>query len=569
MNGAYFSGNCSYLLGFTSWDCGVNISDQSTLTLGILQIAVNVLADLSVAVAYLVLGYVIYGGYRYIFSGGDPDKVASGKKTLAHAFIGLAIAMSANLIMNTIRLVLLGQSGKFDNCATHQCVDAGTLVSGTIQWFIAMAGIVSVIFVVYGGISYITSSGDPTKLKKAKDSILYALVGLIIVALAETITIFVSDKILDASGEGSSAITISSGNNQIKEGESTQIRIASPSATPPTAFTYQSSNQDIAAVDSTGKVTANSPGSTTISVYDRSNGGMVGELNITVIPIIRVSSVKISSNQLKLETGTTKTLSVSILPKDAEDKSVVFSSSNSSIVAVSNDGRVTAKKPGTATITVTSSNGKTAKCTVIVKNKADNLITGGEAIAQAATKLAVSGERLKVEWPSTKSNDQRAKLFNKARESVGIGTHDVAGEKGYFYASCDVGVATAVRYSGVDKNFAWNGIPNIWPYLRKSGKWKQAGTFRRGTDKASQLKPGDVLISGEPYGHIFIYIGNRIVKLKYPNSAADSMEAGYSSERGQSYYPHLFNVTTEQRNRITYTIFRHVNYNKKQYKKIL
>ena len=124
--------------------------------------------------------------------------MASGKKTLAHAFIGLAIVMSANLIMSTVRFVLLNESGRFDNCATQECVDAGALVSGTIQWFIAIAGIVSAVFVVYGGVSYMTSSGDPGKLKKAKDTIMYALIGLAIVALAEVITAFVTSRINDA-----------------------------------------------------------------------------------------------------------------------------------------------------------------------------------------------------------------------------------------------------------------------------------------------------------------------------------------------------------------------------------
>ena len=195
-----FTGNCIYLLGLTSWDCNVEIQEnnQDSLTKGVLQIIVNVLTDLTIIVAYLVLGYVIYGGYLYIFSGGDAGKVASGKKTLLHAFIGLAIAMSANLIMSTIRFVLLGANGKFDNCATQNCVNAGAMVTSTIQWFIAIAGIVSAVFVVYGGISYMTSSSDPGKLKKAKDTIMYALIGLAIVALAEVITAFMSSRINEA-----------------------------------------------------------------------------------------------------------------------------------------------------------------------------------------------------------------------------------------------------------------------------------------------------------------------------------------------------------------------------------
>ena len=63
---------------------------------------------------------------------------------------------------------------------------------------IGIAGVVAIIFVVYGGILYITSTGDPGKIKKAKDAILYALIGLAIVALAQVITAFVSSKIREA-----------------------------------------------------------------------------------------------------------------------------------------------------------------------------------------------------------------------------------------------------------------------------------------------------------------------------------------------------------------------------------
>lgn len=191
---------CGGFLGLTSWDCGVNISDQESLKAGIWTIAANILTDITVIAAYLVLGYVIYGGYQYTMSGGDPGKVANGKKTLSQAFIGLAIVMSANIIMTTIRFALLGGSGAL-NCNLEtgaNCVDPNTMVTNAIQWVIGIVGIVAAVFVVYGGISYTTSAGDPGKLQKAKQTILYAIIGLIIVALAEIITAFVSNMIREA-----------------------------------------------------------------------------------------------------------------------------------------------------------------------------------------------------------------------------------------------------------------------------------------------------------------------------------------------------------------------------------
>ena len=57
-------------------------------------------------------------------------------------------------------------------------------VTNILNAIIAVAGIVAVIFIIIGGVQYMTSTGDPGKTKKAKDSILYALIGLIICALS-------------------------------------------------------------------------------------------------------------------------------------------------------------------------------------------------------------------------------------------------------------------------------------------------------------------------------------------------------------------------------------------------
>lgn len=59
-----------------------------------------------------------------------------------------------------------------------------TIVQTILNSIIAIMGIVAVIFIVIGGVNYMTSQGDPGKLKKAKDTILYAVIGLVVCALA-------------------------------------------------------------------------------------------------------------------------------------------------------------------------------------------------------------------------------------------------------------------------------------------------------------------------------------------------------------------------------------------------
>ena len=59
-----------------------------------------------------------------------------------------------------------------------------TNVAGIINGVIGALGIVAVIVIIMGGVSYMTSAGDASKVKKAKDTILYGVIGLIIVMLS-------------------------------------------------------------------------------------------------------------------------------------------------------------------------------------------------------------------------------------------------------------------------------------------------------------------------------------------------------------------------------------------------
>ena len=81
------------------------------------------------------------------------------------------------------------------------------------------------------------------------------------------------------------------------------------------------------------------------------------------------SSVALNKTTLTLDPGKTETLTATVLPSDASDKTVTWTSSNTSAATVS-DGTVTAIAPGTATITATTVNGKTATCDVTVTAQA-------------------------------------------------------------------------------------------------------------------------------------------------------------------------------------------------------
>lgn len=72
------------------------------------------------------------------------------------------------------------------------------LIALIINIFSIIVGVVSVIMIIIGGLKYITSSGDSNNVQSAKNTILYAIIGLVIVALAQIIVRFVLSKALSS-----------------------------------------------------------------------------------------------------------------------------------------------------------------------------------------------------------------------------------------------------------------------------------------------------------------------------------------------------------------------------------
>ena len=69
--------------------------------------------------------------------------------------------------------------------------DPSAVVATIINFVIGIMGLVSVGYIIYGGVQYSTSAGDSSKIQRAKNTILYAVIGLIIAGLAFAIVNFV------------------------------------------------------------------------------------------------------------------------------------------------------------------------------------------------------------------------------------------------------------------------------------------------------------------------------------------------------------------------------------------
>ena len=71
-------------------------------------IILNLMYDASLVSSFVATGFIIWGGYKYITSEGDPSKVMSGKKIITAAVIGLVLTISASVISDTLVNVISG-----------------------------------------------------------------------------------------------------------------------------------------------------------------------------------------------------------------------------------------------------------------------------------------------------------------------------------------------------------------------------------------------------------------------------------------------------------------------------
>lgn len=177
----------------------LDAADCVTLTSFIWRIVLNIIEIGLQIVGYLAGIMILYGGFKFITSSGDSAAVEGARKTITNASIGLIISITSVAIVNLILGLLSGTTTVAQIRSVDGSVEtvnvpittAADILKNGLNIFYYLVGAIAVIMIIKAGFTYITSGGDSANVTKAKNTILYAVIGLIVVITAFAITNFI------------------------------------------------------------------------------------------------------------------------------------------------------------------------------------------------------------------------------------------------------------------------------------------------------------------------------------------------------------------------------------------
>ena len=270
--------------------------------------------------------------------------------------------------------------------------------------------------------------------------------------------------------------------------------------------TWTSSNTSVAAVDANGKIVAKGPGTANITVKT-ADGGKTAVCKVTVTQ--PVTSIRLNKTAQTITAGKTAALTTAVSPSNASNKKVTWTSSNTAVATVNASGVVTAKKAGTAKITVKAADGsgKTAVCTVTVKaatvavtgvklNKTKLTMGNGQNTTLTATVSPSNATNKKVTWKSsntklaTVSSTGKVTTAANANGTVKITATTADGKK---VAACTITVKKpSVSYRTHVQTFGWQD------YVKD-------GVMSGTQGKAKRLEGINIKLSNLPYSGSIVY----------------------------------------------------------------
>lgn len=196
---------------------------------------------------------------------------------------------------------------------------------------------------------------------------------------------------VQAAPKSSSKIVLNKTSYTLKKGKSVQLKVTK-NTLGKNKVVWSSSNEKVATVSAKGKVKGNKNGKATITA--KVDGTKV-KATCKIVVGTPVQKVKLNTKSVQLEVGKQFQLKSSVSPKKPTNKKVIYKSSKKSVATVNKKGMVKALRKGTTKITAAAADGtgKSATCTVTVKNKS---IVISDIVLNASNLSLIPGQEAKL-----------------------------------------------------------------------------------------------------------------------------------------------------------------------------
>lgn len=168
---------------------------------------------------------------------------------------------------------------------------------------------------------------------------------------------------------------------------------------------WSSANEAIATVNANGQISGKSVGTTTVTAKATDGSGVSAQVQVTVVQ--PVTKVQMREKNITLAENTSWQLHYQVLPEEATDKTLLWTSGNEAVATVDENGRITAVGIGNSNITGEAKDGSRVKAQIKVTVKACDVVLGGTQAEEKSTVLfdgavTVSGRQMTGSFDETK-----------------------------------------------------------------------------------------------------------------------------------------------------------------------
>lgn len=297
-------------------------------------------------------------------------------------------------------------------------------------------------------------------------------------------------------------VTISPSNTTLNIDETCQLKVnIYPSNASYKNITW-STNNNCVTVSNNGFVKAIKAGTAKVYCYVTESNGNVWDnyCTVTVSEPILIESINLSNNRLEIEEGETYALSATVVPDNANNKELKWSTDNTSVISIDSDGLIHALKPGVCNVICSTSDGSnlSSLCNVIVTEAKPkilvselildktNIIVGlNETVRLNCEILPENASNKEIEWSSWHSDI--ATVCDGILEAQKVGTTVISAtstDGSNVSAFCSVKVVEDASINDImidNLNITYNNVYDLTGrIILTNATLKQVNSLKRG-----------------------------------------------------------------------------------------